>query len=474
MKSRLPPHNLEAEQSILGGLMLDPNAWDLIVDVVSPEDFYKQAHQQIFLCILELQKKQQPIDILTVSHLLEHRGELDQVGGAPILAQILDQTPSAANIRIYAEIVAEKALLRRLIRESSEIIEAAYDGGYEDINSFTDQVEARIFKIASRQKSEGLVAAREIIKESYEKIEELFKSKASVTGVASGFDDLDKMTTGFQPGELIIIAARPSMGKTAFCLNIAGHSAIRKRKKVAFFSLEMGKEQIMIRLLATESRINISDIRVGRITDSAWPKLINSASVLSEAPLFIDDTSGISPFEIRAKCRRMKAQHGLDMIMIDYLQIMDLKQKVESRERAISEISRTLKAIAKELKVPVIALAQLNRGVESRTDKRPMLSDLRESGSIEQDADVIMMLYRDEYYEKDKSDQKGLAEVVIGKQRNGPTGIVKLAWLGSYGSFANLAPQGMEPPPTQPSFQPKNQGGGGKLVNFAPNQNKDT
>lgn len=466
--ARIPPQSLEAEQSVLGGLMLDPQAADLVLEEVSENDFYKPAHQRIYRVITELIRKNQPVDILTVSNLLKDREELELAGGASYLAEIIEQTPSTANVKTYASIVKEKSLLRKLITVATDISEKSYQAEYEDIDSFIDEVEAKVFEVSDSKKTEGLTAARDIVRSSLEKIEQLFQAKATVTGIPSGFADLDKMTAGFQPGELIIVAARPSMGKTAFSLNLATNAAIRQKKAVAYFSVEMGKQQMMTRVLASEAQISMSDMRVGRIPDAAWPKLINIASVISEVKLFIDDTSGISPFEIRSKCRRLKAQHGLDMIMVDYLQIMDLKRPVESRERAVSEISKTLKQIAKEFHIPVIALAQLNRSVEGRSDRRPMLSDLRESGSIEQDADVIMMLYRDDYYDKENSEQKGVAEVIIGKQRNGPTGTVKLAWLAQYGLFSNLAPESMTPPPNLGPQGPRPPRPSGEIPNFAP------
>ncbi len=466
MTPRLPPQNIEAEQSVLGGLMLDPEASDIVMDEIGAKDFYKSSHQKIFSAIEELNRRSQPIDILTVSNLLRDRDELESIGGPSYLAEIIEQTPTAANIKTYSQIVKEKSILRKCIVVGTEIIEKSYEPDFDDINTFINQVEAKVFAVADDKKADGLTSAGDVVRNSLERIEFLYNAKASVTGVPSGFTDLDRMTAGFQPGELIILAARPSMGKTAISLNIATHAAIRQKKTVAYFSVEMAKEQMMTRILASEAQVNMSDVRIGRIADAAWPKLINTASVISEAPLYIDDTSGISPFEIRSKCRRLKAQKGLDMIMVDYLQIMDLKQKVESRERAVAEISKTLKEIAKEFRVPVLALAQLNRGVEGRADRRPMLSDLRESGSIEQDADVIMMLYREDYYEKDNSENKGLAEVIIGKQRNGPTGTVKLAWLAQYGTFSNLAPESMMPPP---SFSQKStQRNTGDIPNFAP------
>jgi replicative DNA helicase len=450
--TRLPPQNLEAEQSVLGGIMIDSNALDRVIDIISEDDFYKAANKKVYQAVLGLHHRNQPVDLLTVTSALRDDGVLDAVGGTSYIATVIDQTPSSANIISYAEIVKEKSTLRKLLESCNGIIEQAYDQGYEDLDKFLNEAESQIFAIAEKSKGAGLVPAGQIIKQSLDRIEYLYNQKSSLTGIASGFTDLDKMTSGFQPGELIIIAARPSMGKTAFCLNIAQNVALREKKSVAFFSLEMGQEQVMMRMLGSEARVNLSDLRVGRVSDSVWPKLISVASKFSEAPLYIDDTSGSSPYEIRAKCRRLKAQKSLDLVIVDYLQIMDLKAKVESRERAISEISRNMKALAKELKIPVIVLSQINRGVEGRTDRRPMLSDLRESGSIEQDADVVAMIYRDEYYDRENSDIKGQAEIIIGKQRNGPTGAVKLAWLSHYGTFANLQPGPESPGPTTHIF----------------------
>lgn len=454
MALRIPPHNLEAEQSVLGGLMLDPYAWDQISSTLTEEDFYKVAHRKIFNSVCELYAKNQPVDIITVSNLLTDKKELEAIGGPAYLAEVMNSTPTAAHIETYAKIIREKALMRKLIHLSGEIIEKSYSESYETIEAFLDEVEGQIFSITEKKKAEGLVGAAELIKDSINRLTELAERKSDMTGVASGFKALDKMTAGFQPGEMTIIAARPSMGKTAFSLNIAQHVILREKKSLAYFSVEMGKEQLMMRMLASEARVNLSELRVGSVGDTAWPRLIDKASKMAEARLFIDDTSGISPFEIRSRCRKLQAQHGLDIIVIDYLQLMDLKQKVDSRERAVAEISKTLKAIAKELKVPVIALAQLNRGVEGRGDRRPMLSDLRESGSIEQDADVIMMLFREDYYDRDNPDIKGISEIIIGKHRNGPVGTVKLRWEANIGRFSDLEDGGgqhpLPPPPGNP------------------------
>ncbi len=463
MAMRAPPQNLDAEMSVLGGLMVDQYAFNEISGLIGEDDFYKSAHRRIFSAVHDLALKSQPVDIITVSNVLTERKELEAIGGAAYLADIMNSTPTSAHIGSYAKIVHERSLLRKLIGMSNEIVEKAYNESYADVESFLDEVEGQIFSLADKKKQSGLMGAAELIKLSIDKLTELANNKSEITGIPSGFAELDKMTAGFQPGELSIIAARPSMGKTAFSLNIVQHAALHHGKSVAYFSVEMAKEQLMMRMLASEARVSLSELRVGNVGDTAWPRLIEKATKMADAKIYIDDTSGISPFEVRAKCRRLQAQHGLDLIVIDYLQLMDLKQKTESRERMISEISRTLKAIAKELRVPVVALAQLNRGVEGRTNRKPMLSDLRESGSIEQDADVIMMLYREEYYDRENPDVRGLAEVIIGKQRNGPTGDVRLRWEANIGRFGNLEGRSEHPlpPPPTPIHM-------GKPRNFAP------
>lgn len=465
MGTRLPPQNLEAEQSILGGLLLEREAFDQVADVLEPDDFYSPANQKIYQAIRDLHAKNRPIDLVTATDILQSRQEFDAIGGYVYLASLLEKTISAAHIATYAQIVKDKSLLRRLIHTSADIIEKAYTSEQE-VEVLLDRAEADIFKVSEKKSTQGLVGSMDIVKDSIKKIEQLYQRKEDITGVSTGFTDLDKMTAGLHGGELLIVAARPSMGKTAFGLNLASHAALREKRAVAFFSLEMSKESVMMRLLAAEAKVGLSEVRTGRVQDSSWPKLIAAASTLSEAPLYIDDTSSISPFEIRARCRRLKAQQNLDLIMIDYLQLMDLKQKVESRERAVSEISKNLKMIAKELGVPVVALAQLNRSVEGRSDRRPMLSDLRESGSIEQDADVIMMLYRDDYYDKDDPEKQGHAEVIVGKQRNGPTGTVKLRFDAKYNKFRDADPHVVSPlpPPQAPPHA-------GKPRNFAPGGN---
>ena len=477
MENRLPPQNIDAEKSILGGLLLEQEAWDEVSELIVEDDFYKPAHKKIFAAIRELKKREMPSDLVTVSNYLMERNELDSLGGAAYLAEMIDQTPSTANISSYSKIVQEKALLRKVITASSDFVEKAYSQEFESMDSFLDSMEAKVFQLAESKTTSGLTDASELVKLSLEKIESLYANQMAVTGVPSGFSELDDLTAGFHAGELIILAARPSMGKTALSLNIALHAALKEKRKVAYFSVEMGKEQVMVRMLASAAKIQLGDLRIGKIDDQAWPRLINMAAALSETGLFIDDTSGISPFDIRAKVRRMKAKYGLDMIVIDYLQLMSMKQRYESREREVSEISKLLKSIAKELGVPVIALAQLNRGVEGRSDRRPMLSDLRESGSIEQDADVIAMIYREDYYDRNNPEIKGIAEIIVAKQRNGPTDTVKLRWIPQYGIFENLvrgpdSPMPDAPPPTPIRRGPGNGGGGqrggGKPMNFAP------
>jgi len=467
MENRLPPQNLDAEKSVLGGLMLEQDAFDEVSELLIEDDFYRPAHRKIYAAIRELHRREMPSDLVTVSNLLMEKGELESLGGPAYLAEMIELTPSTANIASYSKIVQEKSLLRKVIASSQEFLDKAYSAEFENMDAFLDSMEAKVFQLAESKTTNGLTDATELVKASLEKIESLFASQMLVTGVSSGFNELDELTAGFHPGELIILAARPSMGKTALSLNFAVSAALQNKKKVAYFSVEMGKEQVMIRMLASASKIRLSDLRIGKIDDQAWPRLINTAAAISETGLFIDDTSGISPFEIRAKARRMKAKYGLDMIVIDYLQLMSMKGKMESREREVSEISKLLKSIAKELQVPVIALAQLNRGVEGRSDRRPMLSDLRESGSIEQDADVIMMIYRQDYYDRDNPEIKGVAEVIIAKQRNGPVDTVKLRWIPEYGIFENLirgpdAPMPNGPPPPTPINR------GGKPKNFAP------
>lgn len=458
---KMPPHSVEAEQSILGGLLIDPEAWDQVSDMIVEDDFYRPAHQKLYSCIGHLIKTGQNADIVTVTNYLRSKGEFDMVGADYILKLVSDII-STAGIQDHAKIVKEKSVLRKLISTCNTITARAYEENYESVDTFLDQAEAEIFKIGETKETSGLVEALSIIGDSMEKIESLHANQTEITGIGTGFSRLDKMTAGLQPGELVIIAARPSMGKTAFSLNIAQHVALRLKKTVAYFSVEMSKESVMMRMIALEAKINMGEIRTGQIQDTAWNRLIKAAETLGESKLYIDDTSGISPAEIRARARRLKKAAGLDLIMVDYLQIMDLKEKkIEARERQVAEISRALKSLAKELKVPVVALAQLNRGVEGRTEKKPMLSDLRESGSIEQDADVIMMLYREGYYDKQDDSKADHAEVIIAKQRNGPTGHIDLKWEPRFGKFGDAdsappSPVPPAPPPVQFIGKPKN------------------
>lgn len=468
---RVPPQNIDAEKWILGALMLEAQAWDQVSSILIESDFYTRSHQLLYRAMRELHQKGQAVDLLTVTDFLSTKGEIHSVGGPEYIAELVGQAISAVNVEVYAKLVKEKSVLRQAIQISSEIAESAYQGTFESIDYFVDQAEEKFFKLNESRNTEGLVPSMNIVHQAMLKIESLYQQGSDITGVSSGIPSLDKMTAGFQPGELTIIAARPSMGKTAFSLNIAEAIAIRQKKTVAYFSLEMSKESLVTRLLASLSKINMGSLRSGHLDEYSWPRMIQAASVLSEAKLFIDETSGMSPVEIRSRCRRLKGQYGLDCIVIDYIQLMKLKEKVESREREVSEISRTLKAIAKELHVPIIALAQLNRGVEGRTEKRPMLSDLRESGSIEQDADVIMMLYRDDYYDKEDPDKVGRAEVIIGKQRNGPTGTVKLAFDAEIGRFREMEASAPVRPSQGPAKANPNKPTPQGIVNFAPGAN---
>lgn len=462
---KVPPQNLEAEQSVLGGLMLSQDAFDLIADKIDTADFYSPANQKIFSAIRDLQTKGKPVDLVTVTDQLQTRNDFDAVGGYLYLTQLLEKTISSANITTYAHIIKEKALLRKLISTSTKIIDRAYEGN-EDVQSLVDMAEGEILKVSENNLQEGLTDSMQIVKDSIKKIETLYQRKEEITGIPTGFTQLDRMTSGFHPGQLIVIAARPSMGKSAFSINLAAHAAMKAKKSVAFFSLEMSKEDVMVRLLSSEARVHMGSLRNGRLQDADWPRLIAAAGAISESKLYVDDTAGISPHEVRARARRLKSKGELDMIVIDYLQFMQLKQQRESRAVEVSEISRQLKSIAKELQIPVIALAQLNRAVEGRTDRRPMLSDLRESGSIEQDADIIMMLFREEYYDKEDPEKKGKSVVIVGKQRNGETGDVHLHFEGQFQRFrdAEAAPINPLPPPQAPPSY----GNQGKPKNFAP------
>ncbi len=440
--AKVPPHHLEAEMAVLGGILLDKEALPKALEILNPDDFYKESHRMIFQGLVELFDRNEPPDIVTLSHVLRTRNQLEAVGGMEYLTLVADQVPSSANIAYYARIVREKAVLRRLIRKGSEIVEECYRDQV-DLEDFLDEVERGIFQIAEDRVRKSFFPMRDIVKASFETIEKLYERKALITGVPSGFVDLDTLTAGFQASDLIVVAARPSMGKTALCLDIARHAAVVADIPVALFSLEMSKEQIAIRLLCAEAKVDGSKLRRGFLKESDWPKLTTAAGVLSESPIFVDDTPDLSVLELRAKARRLKAEKNIGLVILDYLQLMRGRHGVERREQEISEISRSLKALAKELNVPVIALSQLNRRVEERGDKMPQLSDLRESGAIEQDADVILFIYRDEVYNRNPDNPKrGTAEIIVGKQRNGPTGRVTLAFLQPFATFEDYSPRG--------------------------------
>lgn len=436
---RLPPQNLEAEQSVLGGILLDNQAINAAQEILSDSDFYSDAHKKIFAAMQELSDRGEPVDLITISDHLRDKKQLDQVGGAAYLAALVDSVPSAANITYYARIVREKAILRNLISTSTDILTKSYEQSAE-VDDILDEAEHAIFEISQNKIRRSFYPLKEIIKDSFRTIERLYERKELITGVPTGFEKFDELTSGLQRSDLIIIAGRPSMGKTAFALNIARYAAVESNTPVAIFSLEMSKEQIAMRLLSSTAKVDSQRIRKGFLGELDWPKLTDAAGMLSEAPIYIDDTPAITVLEMKAKSRRLKAEHGLGLIIIDYLQLMRGVGYKDSREQEISEISRSLKALAKELNVPVIALSQLNRKVEDRTNRRPQMADLRESGAIEQDADVIAFIYRDEVYNKSEDNpKKGIAEIIIAKQRNGPTATVELAFLEKYTSFENLS-----------------------------------
>ena len=440
---KMPPHSIEAEQSVLGGLMLDNEAWDRVAEKVVEQDFYLRAHRFIFAAMSRLAEATQPIDIITVSEDLEANLQLDDVGGFAYLGEIAKNTPSAANILAYAEIVRERAVVRDMISVAHDIADAGYDTQGRTSAELLDFAETKVFKIAEQRTNanEGPEPINSILAKTIEKIDELFRSPYDgVTGVSTGYVDLDKMTNGMQPSDLIIVAARPSMGKTTFAMNLCEHAAITSDKPVLIFSLEMPSEQIMMRMLASLGRIDQTKVRTGQLEDEDWARLSSAIELLNtKGKMYIDDGSGLTPTEVRSRARRVAREHGgLSMIMVDYLQLMTVPGMSDNRTLEIAEISRSLKALAKELKVPVVALSQLNRSLEQRADKRPVNSDLRESGSIEQDADLIMFIYRDEVYNDDSPD-KGTAEVIIGKQRNGPIGRVRLTFHGRYSRFDNYA-----------------------------------
>jgi|SRR5690348_124285 len=437
---RVPPHSLDAEQAVLGGLMLDEHAWERIADKLGEEDFYRKDHRLIFRAIGDLASKNQPCDAVTLGEWFESSGLADEVGGVAYVIQLANATPSAANILAYAGIVREKSVLRQLIEAGTQIVGDGFQPEGRKSEEILAEAEQRVFHIAETgaRGKKSYVEMRAAVHEAFQILSRRYESKDAVTGLATGFADLDEMTAGLQPADLIIVAARPSMGKTALAVNMAEHAALKSRKAVAIFSMEMSASQLAFRLISSLGRIDQQHLRNGDLAEEDWPRVTSAITLLSETKILIDDTPALSPSELRARARRMKRQYDLGLIVVDYLQLMAVPGNKENRATEISEITRSLKALAKELNIPVIALSQLNRSLEQRTDKRPVMADLRESGAIEQDADVILFIYRDEYYDKESAD-KGLAEIIIGKQRNGPTGTVKLTFLGRYTRFENTA-----------------------------------
>lgn len=439
---KIPPHSIEAEQSVLGGLMLDNTAWDKVSELLKEEDFYRGEHQRIFHVLSNLSRRNQPFDVITLAEELKNLKELENVGGELYLFELAKNTPSVANIAAYAEIVRERSVLRQLIIATREIADLAFNPDGRESKEILDNAESKVFKIAEqRNRGSGPVDISTLLARTTERIDVLFHSDQAITGLPTGFTDLDEMTSGLQNGDLVVIAGRPSMGKTALVVNMAEHVAIKTNKPVLIFSMEMPGESLAMRMMSSLGHIDQHRVRTGKLTDEDWPRLSSAVSMLSEAPLFIDDTPSMSPAELRARARRLaRIQQGqLGLIIVDYLQLMQIPGFRENRVAEITEISRGLKALAKELNVPVIALSQLNRSLEQRTDKRPMMPDLRESGAIEQDADLILFIYRDEVYHEDSPD-KGTAEIIIAKQRNGPIGKVRLTFLGQYTRFENFVP----------------------------------
>ena len=441
---KTPPHSVEAEQSVLGGLLLDNQAWDKVADVINEEDFYRLDHRLIYRHICKLVENNKPADVVTVAESLETSADLKNVGGLTYVGTMAQNTPSAANIRRYAEIVRERSVMRKLAQVGVDISDSSYNPAGRSAANLLDEAESKVFEIAEAgaRGKQGFSGIQPLLKEVVERIEVLYSQEnpSDVTGIATGFNDLDQKTSGFQPGDLIIVAGRPSMGKTAFSLNIAEHVALELKKPVAVFSMEMGGSQLAMRMLGSVGQLDQHKVRTGRLLDEDWSKLTNALGKLNDAPLYIDESAALNALELRARARRLHRQHNdLGLIIVDYLQLMSSTGHGENRATEISEISRSLKALAKELQVPVVALSQLNRSLEQRPNKRPVMSDLRESGAIEQDADLILFIYRDEVYNPETED-KGIAEIIIGKQRNGPIGKIDLTFLGQYTRFESFAP----------------------------------
>ena len=429
------PYNLEAEQSVIGSMLIDKTAISRVVEVLKSDDFYRDSHKVIFSAIYELYQKDTPIDMITLLEHLRSAEKLEASGGITYISEISNSIPSTANLSSYIKIVEDKSTLRKLIKSSTEIIENCYNK-QDDVEAVMDIAEQKVFNISQKKNAGDFEPMNTVLERGFLEIERIFNNKGETTGISSGFPELDDKTAGFQKGDMILIAARPSMGKTTFALNLAEYAALRQGKSVAVFSLEMSKEQLSYKLLCSEANVDMSKLRHGDLEDRDWENIAKASGPLAAAKIFIDDTAGTSVMDMRSKCRKLKMEHGIDMIVIDYLQLMT-GSNTESRQQEVSEISRSIKALAKEMQCPVIALSQLSRAPEQRTDHRPMLSDLRESGSIEQDADLVMFLYRDEYYNEETED-KNVAELIIAKQRNGPIGTVKLAWIGQFSKFARL------------------------------------
>ena len=441
---KIPPHSIEAEQSVLGGLLLDNQAFDRVGDILTADDFYRRDHRLIFDAISALIESGSPADVVTVSEWLNKTAELEPAGGLAYLGALANNAPSAANISAYASIVRERAVLRELLRAASDISSATFQRDGRNADELLDFAEKRIFDISEKGHRHGdFSPISRLLSEAVDRIDVLYRSPSPITGVATGFNDLDAMTSGLQPADLVIIAARPSMGKTSLAMNMAENAAVGHKIPVAVFSMEMPGSQLAMRMMASLGRINAHRLRTGKLDDDDWPRLTSAVSLLNEAPIFIDDTAGLTAMELRARARRLKREHGLGLVIVDYLQLMQASDSDENRATEISNITRALKGLAKELHVPVIAMSQLNRSVEQRQDKRPVMSDLRESGAIEQDADVILFIYRDEVYNKE-SPHKGTADIIVGKQRNGPIGEVRLTFLGEYTRFENYTSAGYE------------------------------
>lgn len=434
---RVPPQNIEAEQAVLGAILLEGDALITVMERIAAADFYKAAHQRIFEAMVEVSEEQEPVDLVTVTARLQDKKQIEEVGGVSYLSQLANAVPTAANVDYYAQIVEEKSLLRRLIRTATQIVSDGY-ASTDDIGDMLSDAEHRILEIANRRSDSGFVPIRDVLMDVFERVEFLHQNKGGITGIPSGFEELDKMTSGFQKNDLIIVAARPSVGKTAFALNVAQNVGVRAKETVAIFSLEMSAAQLVQRIICAEANVDAGRMRTGFLEESDWHKMTMAISALSTAEIYIDDSPMLTVADIRAKCRRLKKEKGLGLVIIDYLQLIQGRGKAsENRQQEVSEISRSLKAIARELEVPVIALSQLSRGVEQRQDKRPMMSDLRDSGSIEQDADIVAFLYRDDYYDKE-SEKQNIIEIIIAKQRNGPVGTVELVFLKNYNKFVNL------------------------------------